>query len=109
MTAVFRFPTTALLGPAVTTSRSELPPVELPGTRRFLPLRAVELLTPTFSLVLDASDLESSGGGLALGGAISRDVNDRLFEEYTLVKSRGFAAMGHLATRSMRFVSVASS
>jgi hypothetical protein len=66
------FPATALLGPAVTTSRNELPPVVLPGTRRFLPLRGVELLTPTFSFVLEASDLESSGGGLDLGGAMSK-------------------------------------
>ncbi len=69
---MFVVPTAALLDPAVTTSRNELPPVVLPGTRRFLPLRAVELLVGTFSFVLDASDLESSGGGLDRGGAISR-------------------------------------
>jgi hypothetical protein len=69
--AVFVVPTVALLEPAVITSRSELPPVVLPGTRRLLPLRAVELLAGTFSFVLDASDLESSGGGLDRGGAIS--------------------------------------
>jgi hypothetical protein len=82
----------------VTTSRSELPPVVLPGTRRLLPLRVVELLAPTFSFVLDASDLESSGGGLDFGGAMSRDEIDRIFEEYILAQRRGFAAMGHLAT-----------
>lgn len=86
----------------MTTSRRELPPVVLPGTRRFLPLGAVELLAPTFSFVLDASDLESSGGGLDLGGAMSRDEIYRILEEYILVESRGFAAMGHLATRGMR-------
>ena len=50
------------IGPAVTTSRKELPvTVGLP-TRRPLPLMATTLLeVPTFSLVLDASDLESSG------------------------------------------------
>lgn len=79
--AVFEVPATALDGPAVTTSRSELTPVVLPGTRRFLPLRAVELLAPTFSFVLDASDLESSGGGLDLGGAMSVYEIDRISEE----------------------------
>jgi len=101
VTAVFGFPTTALLGPAVTTSRSELPPVVLPGTRRFLPLGAVELVAPTFSFVLDASDLESSGGGLDLGGAMPRDEIDRVSEEYILAQSRGFAAMDHLAAGSI--------
>jgi hypothetical protein len=96
--AVFGFPTTALLGPAVTTSRNELPPVILPGTRRFLPLTAVELLAPTFSLVLEASDLESSGGGLDLGGAMPEDDIDRGSEEYILEEIRGFVAMGHLAS-----------
>jgi len=96
--AVFEFPTTALLGPAVTTSRNELPPVVLPGTRRFLPLRAIELLAPTFSFVLEASDLESSGGGFDLGGAISGDLIDRMSEKYILKEIRVFAAMDHLAT-----------
>jgi len=82
----------------VTTSRSELPPVVLPGTRRFLPLRVVELLAPTFSFVPDASDLESSGGGLDFGGAMPRDEIDRIFEDYILAQRRGFEAMGHLAT-----------
>ena len=82
----------------MTTSRSELPPVVLPGTRRVLPLRVVELLAPTFSFVLDASDLESSGGGLDFGGAMSRDEIDGIFEEYILAQRREFAAMGHLAT-----------
>jgi hypothetical protein len=31
----------------------------------------LEALGPAFSLVLEASDFESSGGGLDLGGAIS--------------------------------------
>ena len=61
-----------LLGPAVTTSRRELPPAAVPGTRRFLPLGAVELLAAAFSFVLDASDRESSGGGLDLGGGMLR-------------------------------------
>ena len=48
--------------PAVTTSRRELPGAALPPGRRPLPLTALEMLVvPTFSLVLDASDLESSG------------------------------------------------
>jgi len=88
----------------VTTSRSELVPVVLPVTRRFLPLRAVELLAPTFSFVLDASDLESSGGGLDLGGAISRYEIDRVPDEYIFVQSGRFAAMDHLTAKSMRFV-----
>lgn len=62
----------ALLGPAVTTSRRELPPVVIPGTRRILPLGAAELLAAAFSFVLEASDRESSGGGLDLGGGMLR-------------------------------------
>jgi hypothetical protein len=50
------------LGPAVTTSRNELPTVFALATRRPLPLITARLLeVPIFSLVLDASDLESSG------------------------------------------------
>jgi len=52
-------PATVPLGPAVTTSRNELP---VPGT---LPLKGA-----FFSFVLDASDLESSGGGRDLGGGM---------------------------------------
>jgi hypothetical protein len=100
--AVLEAPAAALDVPAVTTSRSELAPVVLPGTRRFLPLRPVELLAPTFSFVLDASDLESSGGGFDLGGAISRYDIDRVSEECILEQSRGFATMDHLASKSMR-------
>lgn len=46
--------------PALTTSRRELPTVIAP-MRRPLPLTALDVLVPSFSLVLDASDLESSG------------------------------------------------
>jgi hypothetical protein len=50
------------IGPTVTTSRKELPVTAGFPTRRPLPLMAATLLeVPTFSLVLDASDLESSG------------------------------------------------
>jgi len=45
--------------PAVTISRRELPATAV-VVRRFLPL-ALEELGPAFSLVLEASDLESSG------------------------------------------------
>lgn len=48
------------LGPAVTTSRKELPVTAL-ATRRPLPLMEAIALGLIFSLVLDASDLESSG------------------------------------------------
>lgn len=68
--AVLEEPPLVPLGPAVTTSRSKLPAAVLPATRRPLPLRAVFVVVPTFSFVLEASDLESSGGGLDLGGAI---------------------------------------
>lgn len=55
-------PATVPLDPAVTTSRKELPVTAVFPTRRPLPLVAVKLLElPSFSLVLEASDLESSG------------------------------------------------
>jgi hypothetical protein len=47
-----------------------LPPAAFPATRRFFPLTGFDVLVPAFSLVLEASDLESSGGGFDLGGAI---------------------------------------
>jgi hypothetical protein len=59
--AVPSTPTAVPLGPAVTTSRRELPAAMLPAGRRPLPLRALAVLVATFSFVLDASDLESSG------------------------------------------------
>jgi hypothetical protein len=48
-------------GPAVTTSRKELPITVLLATRRPLPLMVFDALGLIFSFVLDASDLESSG------------------------------------------------
>lgn len=57
-------------GPAVTTSRKELPVTALLATRRPLPLMEAIALELTFSFVLEASDLESSGWGRALGGGI---------------------------------------
>jgi len=54
-------PATVPLGPAETTSRKELPVTAGFPTRRPLPLMVVKLLEPTFSFVLEASDLESSG------------------------------------------------
>jgi hypothetical protein len=57
--AVAEAPAAVLLGPAVTTSRSELAGAVFPG-RRPLPLPTLDELVPIFSLVLDASDLESS-------------------------------------------------
>lgn len=63
-------PATAVLEPAVTTSRRELPPVVAPPIRRPFPFGFAIVLVPGFSFVLEASDLESSGGGLDLGGAI---------------------------------------
>lgn len=69
-TAVFEAPAPVPGMPAVTTSRRELPPAPLPATRRPLPLEAGFEVVPTFSFVLEASDLESSGGGRDLGGAI---------------------------------------
>lgn len=40
------------------------------------------MFAPTFSFVLDASDLESSaGGGFDLGGGMSRTATDQIFEE----------------------------
>jgi len=69
-TAVLEAPAAVPLVPAVTTSRNELPPAPFPATRRPLPLETGAVVVPTFSFVLEASDLESSGGGLDLGGAI---------------------------------------
>lgn len=72
VSVVFAFPA-PLLGPAATTSRSELPPAAFPATRRPfpLPLPLLEACCPAFSFVLDASDLESStGAGLDLAGGI---------------------------------------
>lgn len=55
-------PAVVPFGPTVTTSRNELPTVIALTTRRALPLIATTLFdVPIFSLVLDASDLESSG------------------------------------------------
>lgn len=59
--AVASAPTAVPFGPAVTTSRRELPVAIFPPGRRPLPLRALAVLVATFSFVLDASDLESSG------------------------------------------------
>lgn len=59
-TAVVDAPVAPPLGPAVTTSLRELPPVPFPATRRPLPFVALAVVV-VFSLVLDASDLESSG------------------------------------------------
>ena len=56
------------LGPAVTTSRRELPVTALLATRLPLPLKVDIALD--FSFVLDASDRESSGCGRGLGGGI---------------------------------------
>ena len=69
-TAVFEAPAPVPLVLAVTTSRRELPPAPFPATRRPLPLEVGCEVVPTFSFVLEASDLVSSGGGLDLGGAI---------------------------------------
>lgn len=55
---------------AVATSRNELPTTALLPTRRPLPFNTLLVVAPALSLVLDASDLESSGGGRDLGGAI---------------------------------------
>lgn len=71
-TAVLEVPGPVPLVPAVTTSRRELPPAPFPATRRPLPLEVGFEVVPTFSFVLEASDLESSGGGFDLGGAISK-------------------------------------
>lgn len=54
-------PATVPPGPAVITSRRELLVAAEFPTRRPLPLMAIKLLDPTFSFVLEASDLESSG------------------------------------------------
>ena len=54
-------PVIVLFGAAVTTSRKELPVAVLPAIRRPLPFKAVKVLVLSFSFVLDASDLESSG------------------------------------------------
>jgi hypothetical protein len=54
-------PATVPLGPAVTTSRKELPITALLATRRPLPLMVAIALGLIFSFVLEASDLESSG------------------------------------------------
>lgn len=59
-TAVVEAPAVVPLGPAVTTSFNELPPAAFPATRRPLPFVALAVVV-VFSLVLDASDLESSG------------------------------------------------
>jgi hypothetical protein len=79
--AVPSTPTAVPLGPAVTTSRRELPAAMLPAGRRPLPLRALAVLVATFSFVLDASDLESSGWGLAREGGILEGKFDRPFKD----------------------------
>lgn len=58
------------LGPAVTTSRRELPVTALLATRRPLPLTLAIVPGLVLSFVLDASDLESSGWGRDLGGGM---------------------------------------
>ena len=63
-------PAIATRGPAATTSRRELPVAALLATRRPLPLMVAIVLGMIFSLVLLASDLESSGCGRDLGGGI---------------------------------------
>ena len=63
-------PAAAVFGPAVTTSRNELPPATAPTVRRPLALREPAVLTQVLSLVLEASDLESSGCSLDRGGAM---------------------------------------
>lgn len=53
----------AALDSAVTTSRKVLPAAVVAPTRRLFPLAVFVEFVPAFSLVLDASDRESSGGG----------------------------------------------
>lgn len=64
----------APLASAVTTSRRELPVVAVAPTRRVFPLMLFVEIVPAFSLVLEASDRESSaGGGRDLAGGIIVD------------------------------------
>lgn len=60
----------AAIEPDVVTSRNELEVAAPVGTRRPLAVVACPEL-PGFSLVLDASDLESSGAARGFDGAIS--------------------------------------
>jgi hypothetical protein len=75
-------PSAVLLCPAVTTSRRELPGAAVPPIRRPLPLIALGMLAPTFSLVLDASDLESSGWARGREGGIVQKEFDLQIDQY---------------------------
>jgi len=63
-------PVVVLVALAVVTSRNELPVATLLVMRRPLPFVVLIVLFPSFSLVLDASDLESSGAGRDFGGGM---------------------------------------
>jgi len=56
--------------PVIATSRRVLPLAGFAGPRRPFPFEVLEMPVADLSLVLEASDFESSGAGLDLGGAI---------------------------------------